>query len=103
MFIYSLSGVFSKMASKAELLSWTFCACYGMVLVILMIYAIGWQQIIKRMPLSIAFANKAVTTMWGAFWGMTLFHEKLTMMGIIGMVLVLGACALVSLPAGKRN
>ena len=35
--------------------------------------------------------------------GVIVFHEKLTLMGIIGMVLVLGACALVSLPAGKRN
>ena len=34
--------------------------------------------------------------------GVVVFHEKLTVMGIIGMVLVLGACALVSLPARKK-
>ena len=34
--------------------------------------------------------------------GVVVFHEKLTVMGIIGMVLVLGACALVSLPGRKK-
>lgn len=35
--------------------------------------------------------------------GVVVFHEKLTITGIIGMVLVLGACALVSLPVKKKN
>ena len=44
---------------------------------ILGIYAIGWQQVIKRMPLTTAYANKAVTLVWGLVWGLLLFHEQL--------------------------
>ena len=86
--VYSLSSVFSKLASKATILSLTFCGCYGMVLIILMVYAIGWQQVIKRMPLSTAFANKAVTTVWGTVWGMTLFREKLTFGRAAGILMI---------------
>ena len=35
--------------------------------------------------------------------GVVVFHEKMTVMGIIGMVLVLGACAFVSLPGKSRR
>lgn len=59
-----------------------------MVLLVLVIYALGWQQIIKRMPLSSAYANKAVTVVWGIFWGIVLFGETLTVGKVIGAVII---------------
>ena len=66
--VYSLTEIFSKLAAGASFPSMKFCAFYGMVLLILFVYALGWQQIIKQIPLSTAFANKAVTTIWGTVW-----------------------------------
>ena len=53
----SFSGVFSKMAANYDVLSYGFILCYGGVLLVLFIYAILWQQILKRIPLTIAYCN----------------------------------------------
>lgn len=86
--IYSMSGICSKLASGQQFLSFKFCLYYGLIIVLLGFYAIGWQQIIKRMPLTAAFANKAVTVVWGIIWGFIFFHEPITAGKVIGAVLV---------------
>lgn len=87
--IYSTSTIFSKLASGQQFLSFKFCLYYGLIIVLLGFYAIGWQQIIKRMPLTAAFANKAVTVVWGIIWGFIFFHEPITAGKVIGAVLVI--------------
>ena len=86
--VYSLSGVFGKLASGVPLLSIRFCVYYGAIIALLGFYAIGWQQIIKRLPLTLAFANKAVTTVWGLIWGLVFFHEQVTVGKLMGIALV---------------
>lgn len=64
---------------------------YFMLFIIFLLgfYAIGWQQIIKRLPLTTAFANKAVTVVWGIIWGAVFFHESITVGKVIGAALVI--------------
>lgn len=85
---YSMSGIFSKLASQQKFLSVKFCFFYLCIIGLLGLYAIGWQQIIKRMPLTTAFANKAVTVVWGIIWGAVFFHERISLGKIIGAMLV---------------
>lgn len=87
--VFSLSGICSKLASNEEFLSFRFCMYYGFIILILGVYAIGWQQIIKRLPLTTAYANKAVTVIWGLIWGALLFSEQITIGKIIGAALVI--------------
>jgi len=84
----SLGGVLSKFASKHEFLSFEFCLFYGLMIVNLGIYAILWQQIIKRIPLTTAFCNKAVSIIWGMMWGVLLFQEIITWNMILGALIV---------------
>ncbi len=100
--VYSTSGVFSKLAAGTEFLSFKFCLYYGCVIVLLGIYAIGWQQIIKRFPLTNAFANKAVTVVWGIIWGAVFFRESITVGKIIGAVLVIAGVVLYA-KAGEHD
>ena len=86
---YSFSGVFGKLAAKAEFLSAEFFVFYGVILLLLGVYAVGWQQIIKRLPLTTAFANKAITVVWGIVWGAVFFSERITVGKIIGAVIVI--------------
>lgn len=86
--VYSTSGIFSKLASGEKFLSVRFCLFYGMIIVLLGIYAIGWQQIIKRMPLTAAFANKAITVVWGIVWGFVFFSEPITVKKVLGACLI---------------
>lgn len=86
--VYSLSGVFSKIAGTMPFLSLGFCLSYAVVIAILGIYAIGWQQIIKHIPLTTAFANKAFTVVWGLVFGVVFFGEEITAGKIAGILLV---------------
>lgn len=87
--IYSMSGICSKLASREAFLSPYFCIYYTIIIVLLGGYAIGWQQIIKRLPLTTAFANKAVTVVWGIIWGALFFHESVTIGKIVGALFVI--------------
>ena len=91
LFIYSATGLFTKQAAREIWGSIDFFVCYVGMLVVLLVYAIGWQQVIKHMPLSVAFANRPVVIVWGMMWGYVVFGEKITIMNIIGaLVIVLG-------------
>ena len=95
-FLYSLFSVFSKMGSRAEAFSLQFFLCYGAAFLMLGIYALGWQQIIKVLPLSTAFANKAVTVVWGLVWGKLLFNENITTGKLIGIGFIVAGIVLFS-------
>lgn len=87
--VYSASTVFSKLASGYSYMSAGFFVCYGMMLLLLGAYAVFWQQIIKRLPLMTAYANKAVTVVWGIVLGALIFREEITWGKILGAVLVI--------------
>lgn len=77
------------MAGKSEFLSIRFFFFYGLVLINLFVYAIVWQQILKKLPLVTAFANKAVTVIWGMLWGMLIFKEKITGWNVLGAAIIM--------------
>lgn len=92
--VYSLSAIFSKLAAGERFLSLRFILFYGGVVALLGFYAICWQQIIKRMQLTTAFANKAITVVWGLVWGVLFFHEAVTIGKVLGIGLVVCGIAL---------
>ncbi len=91
--IYSISSIAAKLASsQLDSLKSVFSAGFVLaavgVVVILGIYALLWQQVIKKFELSIAYANKAMTLLWGLLWGFLIFDEKLTPAKLIGIAIV---------------
>ena len=94
--IYSFSGICSKKAALESFLSFDFLLYYLLVFLILVIYALGWQQIIKVLPLSTAFANKAITVVWGLVWGKILFNENITAGKLIGIGFIVAGIVLFS-------
>lgn len=91
---YSLGGIFAKLAAQEDFLSFKFLVFYGLEIVILGIYALGWQQFIKRLPLTAAYANKATGVIWGCIWGGLFFHERMSFGKIIGILLVISGIIL---------
>ena len=92
--VYSMSGKCSKLAAGESFLSARFCIYYAVIIVLLGVYAIGWQQVIKRIPLTTAFANKAVTVVWGIVWGWFFFGESITPGKLIGAGMVIAGVVL---------
>ena len=86
--LYTVSGIAAKLASNYEFLSIGFILCYGMEIAILGVYAIVWQQIIKRVDISIAYANRSMAIFWSMLWAAVLFQERITLQNIIGVGLI---------------
>ena len=86
--VSSVSGIFSKKAAGEAFLSPRWILFYGMVLLIMFLYAIVWQQILKYIPLSTAYANKPVGLLWGMIWGACIFKEVITWRMILGVAVI---------------
>ena len=95
LFVFSFCGVFSKLAASHDFLSLEFCLFYGISILILGIYALLWQQVLKRFSLTTAFLNKAVTIVWGIIWGAIFFNEPVKITMIIGAIIVFIGVSLV--------
>ena len=93
--VYSLFGICSKLAAQQPFLSFKFIMYYGIVILNLAMYAVCWQQIIKRLPLVTAFANKAVTVIWGLVWGKIFFQEAITAQKLLGAFIIICGIVLV--------
>ena len=91
---FSMSGIASKLAAGERFLSGKFILYYGIIVGLLGVYAIVWQQIIKRLPLTTAYANRAVTIVWGIIWGVLFFHENVTPLKVVGAVIVIAGVVL---------
>lgn len=89
LFVYSCSDIASKLAAGQEFLSLKFILYYGAVIVLLGFYAIFWQQILKKIPLITAYANKSVTIIWGMIFGTLLFKEQMQWNQILGAVIIM--------------
>ena len=104
--IYSLSSVCSKFASKEQFLSLKWILLYGLLIFCLGIYAILWQQVLKQLPLNIAYANKSVTLAWGMLFGALIFNEEnvFTLPKIIGAIIILiGVIIMVTSPTKQTH
>ena len=84
------SSVCSKLAAQQPFLSAAFIVLYGLMLLALVTYVRrGWQQVIKHLPLTTAYANKAVTVVWGILLGLAVFGEAVTPRRVIGAVIII--------------
>ncbi|MBR1884109.1 MAG: transporter [Clostridia bacterium] len=86
---YTLSTVLAKTASSKEFLSIEFVFFYGLEILILGIYAILWQQIIKKFDISVAYANKAMGLLWSIVWAIVFFSEDISIKNVIGVIIVI--------------
>ena len=94
--IYTGSGICSKMTSNYPAMSFMWLFWLGLEVVFLGVYAIFWQQIIKRFDLSIAYANRAFAIFWSTLWAMLIFREKVTPANTIGVIVIFAGIMLVN-------
>ena len=101
--IYSLSSVIAKLASSQPEFSFRFWLFYALELVSLAVYALFWQQIIKKFELSIAYANRAAVLLWSLLWSHFLFHEDISLNNLMGVVCVVAGIIVINLDGKKRK
>lgn len=93
-FIYSLVSVFAKFASVQT--DYKMIVFLGCEVVLLAIYAVLWQQILKRFSLVTAMSNKGVTVILGMIWSVIFFKDTITLWNIVGAVIIISGIYLVS-------
>lgn len=87
--LYSTVGIFTKLASQQDFLSWGYLLSFGGAVGVIGVYAILWQQVIKRIELSTAYMFKGTTiifTMLFAYW---LFGEQITWNNVLGAIIII--------------
>lgn len=82
--IYSSTSIFMKLASYEDVLSYKFFMFYSMAVIVLGIYAIIWQIVLKRIPLTIAFMSKSITIVFAMLIARFIFSENISINNIIG-------------------
>ena len=87
--VYSLSTVAGNLAGQSPFLSRNYIIYFGLEFVILAVYAVLWQQVIKRFQLSIAYCNKSVTLLWSMLWNFIIFSQGITLGKVAGVLLVM--------------
>ena len=87
-FIYSISGIFAKFAALQVTIVKTFFFI-AIEFIVLVFYALVWQQVLKKFQLTIAMSCKGVTLLYALCWSVFIFHETLTIWNIIGAILVI--------------
>ena len=85
--IGSFSGVFSKFASRYEAFTPPYLAFLSASILVLVFYAILWQQIIKRMPVSEAVMLRSMTCFIGLGLAYLIFSEPITLCNILGTII----------------
>lgn len=101
--IYSLYTVTGKIASKYDFFSKYFIIFYSVMILILFIYAIIWQQILKFHKLSFASINKSITIIWGMLWGKLFFNEEITLKRLLSIILIVIGISILAVSDNKEE
>ena len=95
---YALSTVMQKLAAQQEFLSLRFLLCAAGMFLFLGVYALGWQQVLKLLPLTVAYAtSKAVVFLWMLVFGALIFHERVSPRQLLGCALLMAGVVLFAL------
>lgn len=94
--IYSLTSVSNKIAAGYPILSFLWMLFYGLGILAMGGYAIIWQKVLKNIPLTTAYANRAVATILGLIWGVLFFGERVSLRIIIGALIVVSGVVIIT-------
>ena len=101
--VYACTSIFSKQAAGCPFLSLPFILFYGGMIAVLGVYAVLWQQVLRQMPVTVAYASKAVTVVWGMLIGSLLFQEKIQGRQLLGAAIVIAGCILYTFAGADRQ
>ena len=100
--IYTFSSICAKLASGQETL-FRLLLFTGLEFLCLAVYAILWQQAIKKFDLSVAYANRAMVLLWSMIWAVLVFHDTITLKNILGVALVIAGTFVINTEKNRET
>ena len=86
--LYACVGICTKMTSMQPTGSWLYLLWFGGAVAIIGIYALLWQQVLRRIELSTAYMFKGTTLIFTMLIAALLFGEVITIPNIIGSLII---------------
>jgi len=86
--IFPISSIITKYAAMTEDL-WNKFLLYGASVVVLAIFSVFWQILLKRVDLVKAYIFKSTSIIWTVIYGVLIFNDVLTANVIIGTIIVM--------------
>lgn len=94
--VYACTSIFTKMASRQEMLSWPYLLWMAGAVGVMGVYAILWQQVLKRVELSTAYMFKGTGAVFGLLIVWLVLNEPVTMNNIIGTIIIITGVTMIS-------
>ena len=92
--IYACTYICMKMASAREFLTTPYILWIIGAIGVMGIYAVLWQQILARVPLSTAYMFKGTSLVFVLLMSALLFHEGITWQNILGSTIIVSGIIL---------
>ncbi len=87
--LYASTSLFSKYAAQQEFLSFAYCIGLASAVGVMGLYAICWQQVLKRIELSTAYMFKGTSLIFVMLLAFVVFGEAITTMNILGACVII--------------
>ena len=97
-FVYACTSIFTKMASRQLMWSWPYLLWIVGAICVMGLYALLWQQVIVRMPLSTAYMFKGTSLIFVLLISALMFGEAITMNNVIGSVIIITGIVIYARP-----
>lgn len=87
--LYACVTIFTKYASQQEMMSMRYLLGLGGAIAMMGVYAILWQQVLKRIDLSTAYMFKGTSLVFVMLLAALLFGEAITWMNVLGAAIII--------------
>ena len=92
--IYACTSICTKMASRQEMMSWPYLLWIAGAVGVMGVYALLWQQVITRMPISTAYMFKGTSLVFVLLFSALLFGEGISTNNLIGSAIIIAGIVL---------
>lgn len=92
--VYACTSIFTKMASQQEPMSLPYLLWIAGAVGVVGVYAMLWQQVIARLPLSTAYMFKGTSLVFVLLFSALLFGEAITLNNVVGSAIILAGIVL---------
>lgn len=92
--LYACVSLFTKYASQQEFMSWNYTVGLIGAIGVMGLYAVLWQQILKRIELSLAYMFKGTSIVFVMLLAYILFGEQITWNNIVGAIIIISGIVL---------
>lgn len=87
--LYACVSIFTKYASQLEFMAWDYVWAIAGAIGVMGLYAVLWQQLLKRIELSLAYMFKGTSIVFVMLLAHVIFGEQITWNNIIGAIIII--------------